>query len=617
MSLMSMRRKMASKQTAMIIWALVVVFILGIALVSAPGMRGGGAGSAEKGAQRDPAVIATVGGESVTRGEFDIAFEQKLADADRYASMMGGGGDQFGKISKARKDALNEVIQKHLLSQAMKKFGIKMSDGLYHKIAKADAQSYLESERKSAETQAKQMADEYAKSTATNKTPVKTTEQILAESLGRMVSQGQDPASRNDDPSKPKTAKESEFINWYINMMFDTKKGQDESFKFDAAFRTLGEYIATEFAKTEIGAIDPFSEEYIKRINTEEVKASWIFIPAEKSDAASLTAAKEKADKLYATIVADPKKFGEIARTESKDIYTIEADGALGKDGWLNQNTKKQYGSSTLPAAAEYLAYALKPGELSPVTLMSYYSQQDRKDQFSKGFAVGYAFVKVDDNSRPWEEKKALDWNKEKAELISKAKGDIARDFAQSYLDALRYQTKIEAKDDEVAYWLSSYELEVIKADELLPKVYASSNKLPRQVQSVIAYYMANTPQKLPESTGNQDDATRKAAVNKQQADKAKYLEEALPDSGDQAPQLYLQIGRIYSSLKKTDDALRCFTNAAQSDDKNKQLHEDLKAEFIILKSDENVAKMDKWLEEHKNDKPEAPGGMGGMNFGQ
>ncbi len=613
MSLMSMRRKMASKQTAIILWVLIVVFIAGIALISIPaGMRGGGGGSIAAGAKRDATVIATVGGDSVTRGELDIAFEQKMADNERYASMMGGsGGDQFAKISKARKEALTEVIQKHLLNQSLKKFGIKMSDGLYHKIAKVDAQAYLDSEKKSAESQVKQMADEAAKSTATVKPPVKTTEQVLGESMSRMMSQGQEVAPGKKNPS------ESEFIRWYVSMMFDAKDGQDESFKFDASLRTLGEYMGTKFA-TEMGAMDPFSEAYVKKINTEEVKASWIFIPAEKADAASLGEAKKKADDLYAKVIADPKSFGENAKASSKDINSMDANGVWGKDGWLNQ-TSKRMEQSTFPALAEYLAYALKPGEISPVTLMTFYSQQDAKDRFSKGFYVGYAFVKVDDNSRPWEEKKTLDWNLEKNALMYQSKSGIARDLARGYLEAIRYQTPVVAKDDEVAYWMADIEMEVIKANELLPKAYEMRSKLPKQVQSVLAYNMSYMPQSMPITPGNQDDATREAAQKKMLADKAKYLEEALPDSGDQAPELYLQIGRIYSFLKKNDDAIRCFTNAYQSDNKTKKLHEDLRVEFDKLGDSKNVEKMDKWLLEHKDDKPEQPGGFDPsmMNFGQ
>jgi peptidyl-prolyl cis-trans isomerase D len=105
-----------------------------------------------------------------------------------------------------------------------------------------------------------------------------------------------------------------------------------------------------------------YDENVSRYTQAEERRASHILVKADKdAPAADRAAARAKADKLLAEARANPARFAELARTGSDDPGSAAAGGDLGF-----------FGRGAMVKPFEDAAFAMKPGEISPVVETDY-----------------------------------------------------------------------------------------------------------------------------------------------------------------------------------------------------------------------------------------------------
>lgn len=552
MSLMSMRRTMASKKTAnIILWGLIVVFVAGIALMSIPG---GGLGSQkfESNLPGSRNVVATVNGKPIYAGELNDEF---MKDGRQY---------DLNTAIDGRKQIAENAILKAVQAQVVKEKHVYTWSWTLQRMAREMAEVQLAAMHQQAREQAKNpQPTQPGEKAPANKTEAQIFADMLTKTLQGAGYQGQKPG-------------EKDFISFFSKMMMskDTEtRGQYDLFLPFAQTRLVGVKVAKDFK------VSPFTEPFVKTLNTKEVKASWVFVAAKEKTKKGLADARKKANDLRNQVVANPGSFSEVAKTQSDDFVSRFQGGSL---DWINADTQ-----NASPMAV-YLAFSNKKNEISPVvsvvnSSMSMYGMEPQ---------TGYAFVKVDD-IRDRVDLKGFNWNRDKRVVMLRAQMQFQYAFGESYIAIKRAEATVVRRANEMKYFEAMEKGDAKTIDQLTAKLM-NDTSLPEVVQKAFQYRVAQTtkdPQQL-----------------------IALLGPVIPfASATDAPKIQIDLGRAYAAAGAKDDAKEQFKNAADglaNGDADQSLHQALKVEFKKLGDTENVKAMDEWIKKH----PKNANGGGGLN---
>ncbi|MHB9132445.1 MAG: peptidylprolyl isomerase [Armatimonadota bacterium] len=561
MSLMTMRRKMASKKVVNVVfWILVVVFLAGVFLWSVPKnpLVDGPNGSIMPPGSRSSDIAATVNGKKITAGEIEKAFQDEQQKTPASLS----------NALQMRSGIFASKVQEILLEQAMRQVKVRDNNKALRTVARDIARATILDIRKSAEEEAKKQAA--APLDPKKKEKAKTFEVIYGEKLAEQIKGLQE----NGGDASMKTATEEQFNDAFVNDFLLNTNGKVFA-QFEAYARTL--LIGQKQLATL--PIDSMSDDYLKAVLTKEVKARWIFIKAKNESAAALDDAKKTADDLHKEISAKPALFSEKARAKSDDQMTNMKGGEM---GWLQGEQRG------VPFSAEYLAFAyMKKGTLSPVMMAA--------NRSYTGMDMGYAFLLVDDVRNRPDMAKDFDFAKEKEGASLRTKQRYAADLGQTFVTEMRYRAEIICQNKEMQSYLEESRMEFTKADATRREALNTPGKMPEIVRAAMSYQLANS----------ENDLKKKIDLLTTAAQYA--------DSSNMS-QLHLEIGSAYLALKNKTKAKEEFDNAANSaQDTDRYIHEQLKQAYQKLgkEGQQGVKDMTKWLAEHKESA--SPSMMPGM----
>ena len=539
MSLMSMRRKMASTQFAQIIfWVLIVVFIAGVFLWSIPnsgiiGTRGGGYTGDVPGGN---VVVATVNGQNIYAGDLD---EPVVQPKDPHAEQF-----TLDNILPARKQIFEMLVERAVTSQAIRAKHIYTWGWVLRGIGHDLAVQQLADEHDKAREQVK--TELAAAKTPEDRKKVKTEQQRVHEGLiTAMQNLGE------DDASSPT---EDDYIQTFVTKMMDPTYSQYDSLHDLALWSLLGEKLVAELP------INPCSEDFVKKINTTEVRARWIFVAAKDRTKAAMTAAKTSATQMHDQIVQEnktkPTLFAELAKAHSDDPQSAAKGGEL---GWISAASRNDVSPMAL-----YLAFATNKNEVSPVMNVS----------------GGYAFLNVED-TRDQKDLQGFSWDRDKKVLMLRAKYMFDDALGQGYVNLQRSYATVVPISAELKYYDAQAKSDQTTAQKLLPQL-ATNNSLPPLVTAGFKYVLL-LQTKDP-----------KAQID--------LMNAIVQYAGSNAPGLQIKLGQAYEAIGDKKDALEQFQWALEgcdSTDYNQTLHQSLRVEFDRLKSDTDVKTVDKWLKDH------------------
>lgn len=543
MSLMTMRRKMASKKFATtILWILVVVFLLGVVLWSVPKgamdpRKGQGPGSSN--------VIALVDGQKVTAGDFNAKFTEMEA---QY------GGATLRTALDIRKQVLEDLLTQQLNDTAMRELRVRLGGREKNQVATAIARTQLADLRQMADEQAKQQQT----AAKTDKKKPKSAKVILEEQLGSVMTE------QSGGTITKKRATEKEFSRWFINdFLLNTKSPVYSKFEEMAKNMLIGEGFAEKMPE------NPFTPEYLERLKTKEVRARWIFVAAPTADEAGLAAARKTASELRKQVKEKPASFAELAKKNSSDAMTASAGGVLkGQSGeWVSEG-----GLMMMPLIVESTIFSLDPEQISPLTQVSMPSFMPGQPE-----QVGYAIILVDGQR----ERKAADkaWKKDKELALLQLEQKYAPEFAKSYLTGLRLRAKIVYKSKELKAYEAQKKMEFTRADKLFAEAL-NDKSLPNAVRAAISY---NIAMKTPDMQKRID-----------------MLLEAVSYAGSDVSDIHYELGRAYIETKNVAEAKNQFQYAEMAGNEyDTQLRENLRAEYKKLGDTASMKRMDAWLKEH------------------
>ncbi|HEX2948482.1 MAG TPA: peptidylprolyl isomerase [Armatimonadota bacterium] len=549
MSLMSMRRKMASKKTATyILWSLIVVFLVGVALWSVPGK---GIGKQYGDSPFANKVVAKINGEKVTAGQIDEEFYKQQDNGQQY---------DLQSAPQTRFQIFDGIVHRLVAEQTAKKLHVRTWSWTLRSVAREVAQTQLASMHAQAQEQAKAQAA--SAKTPADKSKLQTADQMFKAQLSQALSQ-------YGDTTKNPT--EDDFVRAFVRtaMSRQEKVGMYDQLVSFAQTYLIGEEVAKDQHTS------PFSEDFAKKVNTKEVKASWIFIAAPQNNAQGLNEAKQKASKLHEDIIKAPNTFAAVAKKESADFMTKTQGGDL---GWVSLK------SSNVSIMAQYLAFIQREGEIGPIVEIAMSSP------FGGPSQIGYAFVKVD-AIRDSADAKDFNWAKEKESAMVSTKVRFAQGFGQNYLELQTAKAKIVRLSDELKYY-DAMMTNPVEAEKLVTKLQ-DDKSIPPVVAAAFKYQVA-------EKTTDP-------------AQKAVLLENVISYGGAQVPNLQMELGRAYTASGQKDKALQQFgfvADGADSNDPDHSMHTALKTEYAKLGDTKNVQRMVTWMKSHP--KQAAPQGMGG-----
>ena len=257
MSLMSMRHKMASTKTATyILWALILVFCAGIALWSVPS----GKLRTNDTSQGATNVIATINGTNVTAADLNDEFYGKGENSQAR-------NFNLSNAITARSQAFDNLVDRTVLSQTAEKLHVNPSYFSLRTLAGELAKLQLSQLRTSAKAQAKSQFD--AAKTEEQKKAVKSADATYKEAIANSL--------RGAGYTDSGTPTEKDFIKFFVN------KFMSKDVETGGAYEALLSYAQTRFIGEKIARslpVSPFTEDYAKKLATQDIKASWIFIAA-------------------------------------------------------------------------------------------------------------------------------------------------------------------------------------------------------------------------------------------------------------------------------------------------------------------------------------------------
>gem|GEM_PF-2107167 len=567
MSLMSMRRKMASKQTiTIILWVLIAVFLVGIVLWNVP--RNSKTASGRSHFRSGPnKVIVTINGQPIYADAFDQAFDEMYTKAESRVDLTG--------ILEQRSSIYSDMLQDIVAGQVLRGFGVKNVSRQARELARDFAKSGLEQSRLMAQQQAEMMMQQ-AK-TPEEKKKVQSAESLLDEQFHSFYAQYK--------VEPPRKITEVTFLKFYTKVLLDPQYGESQKFMSFVKNTLIGREVIKRYLPEDV-----FSEALAKKIATQKVNARWIFIAAgsKKDDkffpeftAEALRAAKEKAQQLHDEIAKDPAKFSGLAEKESRDVNSRGQGGSL---GWVTGGAENR-----LPAMLEYLIFTQKPKELGPVTQFTMLGMNMAKPL---AFEVGYGFVQV--TAEPVERQdlgENYDWKKEKDDAIDMLRKRYEQMIGMGYLIYMVDKADVKFDSKEIARHHAWVHNQFTEASRLELEALKQKEDLPEPVKSALSYSVAASN---PEVRGE---------------DRIPLLETALQYAGDERSNLHYRLGEELEKAGRKDEAIEQFDNAVIAAGGNAMgMRRQVREIYQRMGYTKGIEEIDQWIKEQEElNKKEEP----------
>lgn len=559
MSLMSMRRKMASKQTiTIILWVLIVVFLASVVLIGIPGSNQ----PQPQVSYRDGVntVLVTINGTAIDSNTFEKAFNDSITKIGRTPDLS--------ETLWERSKILTNMMQNTVADQVLRGFGIRNVKKQAAKIADEIAVMFVDSVREGTKAQAEQeMAN--AK-TDEEKKNVKSAEERLNEQLAQMYAQfGAQPPAR---------VTEDGFRKFYAQTLTDPKYGQSDDFLLYVRKRLIGQQVIKRDLPSDL-----FADAFMKKLATQQVNARWIFIPAGDKVAIgdsktesfqseftreALQAAEKKARELRDQIIKDPSSFAKVAEKESQHI-----SHTLGGDlGWISGTSMQ----ANIPALLEYLIFSQQPKEIGPVTQITMPSLDPTNPL--QGL-VGYGFVQVLAESKNPD---ALDWEKMRDEFVSNTQRRYEMQIGEGYLCYMIANADIKYNSKEIEAYMAQAHGQYMKMTDL-QKEALKEKGLPKLVVAALSYRVAMS------------------SADVKGEEKIKLLKAALEFAGSDRSDLHMQLADTYRALGKKEDAIKQYEFAMNSVGMGEEgMRRQVREIYKQMGHTEGVKAIDQWLEEYK-----------------
>jgi parvulin-like peptidyl-prolyl isomerase len=538
MSLMSMRRKMASKKTATIIlWALIAVFVAGVFLAA------GNPFSTKQDIQQQFAsplkggkVIASINGEEITSREFENEFQRTLQDS--------GGLLDLESVLGTRQTIFVKLVNDMLDAQIEQQLDIKFNDHNIRRVAESIAKLQLHAIGMMAEEQAKQ-EKEQAK-TDEEKKKLKTAEQLRVEQLAKFMNE----QSGKDEKSGVKNPTDEEFLRWAVDLLTGKEK---EQFAQSARMMLMGEAVAKSLP------VDPLTDEYLSKVNTHEVLSQWMFVGAKKPSPEALEEAQKTATEARTLIVEGKSSFSDQAKKLSDDMTSKAAGGNL---GWVSAG-KAGY----VPLMAEYLAFTTPKGEVSPLMQAQVFGMT--------GPQLGYGFVKARDMRERKDAPK--DFKERKDYYILSTRQRYMAGLGEYFLQMMRANADIVCIMPEI----QAYRAEALGDSEAATAAYQAAykdGKVADIVRIAIGYKIASTMEKA--------------------ADRIPLLQDALKYPGRHLAKYHYELAQAYGELGDTAKALENYTSAedAAMTEGDREMVKRVLDAYKAAGNTEGIARVKQWL---------------------
>ena len=548
MSLMTMRRKMASKQTAtFILWLLIVVFLVGIFLWNVPrtptnaSSKGGGLFSSSE-------TVATVNGEKIPSKEIEDEFDKELQQPQGRATIS--------NTLDMRKPIFDNAVKNRVISQTLKSLNIHSDTRYAEQIAREYALQQLADLHKQAEATYKANQTDKKKPAAEK---AKTVDQLYADSIAQFM--------KEQGEKDVKNPSDNLFTDWFVKSLTGGKDpAMTQRFMAHAQTRQIGE------AKVKELPIDPFTPDYVQKVMTKDVHAHWIFIAAKDVTPAGMKAAEDKINKLRDEIIKNPSTFEAVAKKES-DHPASRIDG--GDLSWLTP------GGATmmfLPVMAEYMAFSQKPKEIGPVYPIVHLNRN-----ISKQNKFGYAFLRVDEIRTQLDLSKTFDFAKEQTVDILKTKQRYLTELGEAALTFQQKSAVVLCNTPEFKGYWDELNENYAEADKDYKQALKETAQHPLrpEVEAAISYKVALSTPVL--------------------KDKIPLLKAALPYADTLMSKLFMDLGAAYESTGDKKSAIEQYNYASDSaSDNDVGLRSDLQTKFTKLGDKDDAQKMVKWLDDHK-----------------
>ena len=546
MSLMSMRRKMAGKKSsAIIVWALIIVFTLGIVVMVLPNFTKNSIGTSGTGmpSSKGGKVVATVNGDDITLEQMDWLYNKNSDNVNLENAMS------------IRQQVFEQIVSDNVLSQVKKEQKLKISAKDKHMIAKTMISSNLDEMYAYCEEMAK-TEEENAKKDEKAAKP-RTAQAIYNEQLQAIVASYPDMA--NVDTNN-REAFVNAFTKVYVAQDQDPANGAKQLDQV-AAVAKLGKKLGKNLE------VSPFTEDFANRFNNKEVKASWIFIAAKENTESSLNEAKKKAEEIRAAAVKDPTSFTKLAADNTDDMMTKFVKGEEGSLGWIGKSNIQSNSSSM----ALYMAFAYKKGTITPTMLVANTGYFGNK--------VGYGFVLVQDERD--DAKKPKDWAKVKAAKIEETANTFASIIGANYVMYKTNIADIKRESNELKYYEAAY-TDPQKAAEIL-KVLAFDNSHSGILSAAFKTVLLQSTQS--------------------NAEKIPLLSDIIANAGSEAPKFQVRLVRALIAEKRIDEAKDqlnyALMGSSLSNDPDHATHKDIMAIYKALGDKAKVAEIEQWMKDN------------------
>jgi hypothetical protein len=553
---MSFRRKMAKRSGPIIIWVLIVVFCVGIVAISSMSKNSSKHSNLPSNIDGSK-VLAVVDGQKITALDFESQYADKVSDP----AMTQQPG--VTTVLNLRKMVFLELLQKTLVKAAMKRYHVRDNIFVYRTMAREWATVMTTDLRKEAEAEVKTLADNAKKD---KKVTVKGFDEVYTGKMAEFM--------QRNGQTEVKAPTEKQFTNWYVNDLLlgqEKGKGMYDQFVDYGRVRQFGKLLIKGLP------VDPFTEDFVKKLQTQEVKASWIVVNAAAQTPEELAKAEERAKAIHDDVVKNPASFAAVAKAKSDHTASKEKGGSL---EWLKGDDPYS------PVMAMYLAFSQQKGQISPVTLVAVPNAYGVPQ-------VGYAILKVDAvrDRDPKTMAPDFNWEKQKADLIVRTRQSLEKSFGDTFLAANRAQVKVDVTSPEAKAYVAE--------DSGGPGGYVEANKdyqdalketnIPDLVKGGINYKVSMSTPKM--------------------ADKIPLLEEASQyASAEEISTIKITLARAYDAAGRRKDALSALSDAAEmANESDRSSRQQILNEYKRMGNAAGVKAMTEWLAKNKETAPSAP----------
>lgn len=319
-------------------------------------------------------TVAKVGGQTITQPEWDAAQREQM---ERFRQMF---GEQFDAkmfdTPEAKQEVLNNLIAQRVLAEEAKRSKLSISDqslqqtiinmgGLTTADGKFDVERYktiLAAQGMSPTTYEARLRQELT-SQQVNAAIQSTA--FAPDSLAKRLSE----LGEQEREVQQLAFRASDYVS-QVKVTDDMLKSYyEKSNQFNVPEQVKAEYVVltADALASQINVSDAdiksYYEQNTKQYGTEEQRrASHILIGVNKdAPDADKAAAKEKAEKLLASLRKNPAEFAKLAKENSVDTGSAERGGDLGF-----------FGKGTMVKPFEDAAYKLKQDEVSDLVQSDY-----------------------------------------------------------------------------------------------------------------------------------------------------------------------------------------------------------------------------------------------------